>query len=98
MEINKSVLHKVAHLSRLELPAHKEEELIKDLEKIVSWVEKLKEVNTENVEPLTNMSFEKNVLRKDISKNEFDEKQAFENAPDHSDGFFQVPKVLDSSK
>jgi aspartyl-tRNA(Asn)/glutamyl-tRNA(Gln) amidotransferase subunit C len=62
---------------------------------IVSFVEKLKEVNTAGVEPLTTMSHEINSLREDEVKPHLPHDEALKNAP-HSDGhYFRVPKVIE---
>ncbi len=95
MNIDKDTLKKVAHLARVEVPENKEEELVKDLQKILTWVEKLKELDTSYVEPLTNMSFEKDAVRKDEVSHPITKEQALKNAPKHDGTFFKVPKVLD---
>jgi aspartyl-tRNA(Asn)/glutamyl-tRNA(Gln) amidotransferase subunit C len=61
----------------------------------VDWVEKLKEVNTDGVEPLTTMSFEMNVLRDDQVKEHMPHQEALKNAPKKDENFFRVPKVLE---
>lgn len=95
MNIDKETLNKVAHLARVEVEPSMEKEMIKDLEEILTWVEKLNEVDTEGVEPLTHMSFEKNALRADEVKRELTKAAGLSNAPKHDGDHFQVPKVLD---
>lgn len=95
MKIDKETLHKIAHLARLEIDPKKEDGYVKDLEDILTWVEKLNELDTEGVEPLTNMSFEKNVLREDERKKTISHEQALKNAPDKDNDYFRVPKVLE---
>ncbi len=94
MKVNRETLKKIAHLARVEIDPKDEKSLLKDLEQIVSWVEKLDTLDTENVEPLTHMTMEKNQLREDHPKNTLERKSALKNAPDHDDSFFRVPKVL----
>jgi len=94
MEIDKDTLKKVAHLARVEVPEGKEDELVADLQKILTWVEKLKSLDTEGVEPLVSMSQEINMLREDIVIKSLSKKDGLKNAPKHDDVFFQVPKVL----
>lgn len=96
MNIDKETLHKVAHLAHVEVDPSREKEMIRDLEEMLTWVEKLKEVDTEGVEPLTHMSFEKNALRADEVKRELSKEEGLRNAPRHDGTHFQVPKVLDS--
>lgn len=95
MNIDKETLNKVAHLARVEVEPSMEKEMIQDLEEILTWVEKLNEVDTEGVEPLTHMSFEKNALRADEVKRELTKVAGLSNAPKHDGDHFQVPKVLD---
>jgi aspartyl-tRNA(Asn)/glutamyl-tRNA(Gln) amidotransferase subunit C len=89
MKIDRNLLDKIAHLSRLEFDEKDAEKMMKDMTAIVDWVEKLKEVDTEGVEPLTTMSHEVNVLR-DLSHD-----RALRNAPKKDSDYFRVPKVLE---
>lgn len=84
----------MAHLARLEIDPSKEEAYIKDLEEILTWVEKLNELDTEGVEPLTNMSFEQNAFREDQKGEHLSRERALKNAPDQDGEFFRVPKVI----
>ncbi|MBV6643496.1 MAG: Asp-tRNA(Asn)/Glu-tRNA(Gln) amidotransferase subunit GatC [Cyclobacteriaceae bacterium] len=95
MKINKEVLQKIAHLARLDLKPEKEESLKQDLEEILDWVEELNEVDTEGIEPLTNMSFEVNTLREDKVGEVLPREKGLKNAPAHDDQYFRVPKVLE---
>ena len=94
MKVDKHTLNKIAHLARLEIRKEEEESLIKDMSDIISWVEKLNEVDTENVEPLTTMSHEINSFREDKVKGHLDHEKALSNAPKRDADFFRVPKVL----
>ena len=95
MNIDKETIQKLAHLARLEVTPDKEAVLIADMKRIISWVKKLDELDTSGIEPLTHMSFESNVFRPDEPKNELTHEALLKNAPDHQNGFFKVPKVLD---
>jgi len=94
MEINDELLSKLATLARLNIDDSKREKMKKDLSEIISWMEKLKEVDTTGVEPLTNMSQEVNRSREDTSGKTMERSKALANAPLHDDRFFRVPKVL----
>lgn len=98
MNIDQETLKKVAHLARLEVDPEKEADMIKDLGAILTWVEKLKEVDTTGVAPLTHMSFEKNMLREDVAKSQLTREEALKNAPRHDGEYFIVPKVLDQKR
>ncbi len=95
MKIDRNVLDKMAHLSRLEIDEKDAEKMMQDMTAIVEWVEKLKEVDTAGIEPLTTMSFEINSLRDDKVKHHLNHNKALEGAPKADDDYFRVPKVLD---
>ncbi|MFY0591246.1 Asp-tRNA(Asn)/Glu-tRNA(Gln) amidotransferase subunit GatC [Roseivirga sp.] len=94
MKVERKDLKKVAHLARLNVQPEQEEKLVADMNNILDWVDKLSELDTENVEPLTHMTKEQNVLRDDKAKNELKTDAGLKNAPSHDGTFFKVPKVL----
>ncbi|WP_299825086.1 Asp-tRNA(Asn)/Glu-tRNA(Gln) amidotransferase subunit GatC [uncultured Pontibacter sp.] len=95
MSTDIQTIRKLAHLARLEFNEEKEQEVLQDLNKILNWVDKLRELDTENVEPLTHMSEEVNVLREDVAQNTVSHEQALLNAPKKDSDYFRVPKVLE---
>jgi aspartyl-tRNA(Asn)/glutamyl-tRNA(Gln) amidotransferase subunit C len=95
MKVNKETLRKIAHLSRLELQEKDEAPMINSLNEILEWVDQLNEVDTSEVEPLTNMSFEVNVYREDAEKSTISHEEALKNAPHRDQDYFKVPKVID---
>lgn len=95
MKIDRTLLDKIAHLSRLEFDEKDAEKMMKDMTAIVEWVEKLKEVDTDGVEPLTTMSHEINALREDEVKEHLSHERALKNAPKKDSDYFRVPKVLE---
>jgi aspartyl-tRNA(Asn)/glutamyl-tRNA(Gln) amidotransferase subunit C len=95
MKIDKDTLNKIAHLSRLEISEKDTDQILKDMNNIVAFVEKLNEVNTDGVEPLTTMSHEINALREDEVKPHLDHNRALKNAPKKDEDYFRVPKVLE---
>ncbi len=95
MKIDKATLEKIAHLARIELDEKEAEQLIKDLSAVLDWMEKLNEVDTEGVEPLTTMSQEINVFRKDEVQNHLDHDSALNSAPQKDENYFRVLKVLE---
>ena len=95
MKVDKETLKKIAHLSRLELDEAKEEEMLESLSEILTWVEKLNELDTDSIDPLTNMSMEINALREDLTGTHLDRERGLLNAPDKDSSFFKVPKVKD---
>lgn len=95
MKIDRALLDKIAHLSRLRFDEKDAEKMMQDMTAIVDWVEKLKEVDTEGVEPLTTMSSEVNAVREDEVIEHLSHESALRNAPKKDSDYFRVPKVLD---
>ena len=95
MKIDKNTINKIARLSRIKLDDKESEDYINDLNSILDWVEQLNEVNTENVEPLSNISSSILPKREDLSKDTNSSEEILENAPDKLEGFFAVPKVVE---
>jgi aspartyl-tRNA(Asn)/glutamyl-tRNA(Gln) amidotransferase subunit C len=94
MKIDKDTVDQIAHLARLEVTEQEREELIADMNEILSFMDKLNEVNTTGVEPLVYMTDEVNVLREDVVKHPVTHQEALQNAPEHDGNFFFVPKVI----
>ncbi|MBL7862095.1 MAG: Asp-tRNA(Asn)/Glu-tRNA(Gln) amidotransferase subunit GatC [Cyclobacteriaceae bacterium] len=95
MKIDQATLNKIAHLARLEFNEKDSEKMMQDMSNIISFVEKLQEVNTEGVEPLTTMSHELNAVREDEVRPHLDHTQVLRNAPKKDENYFRVPKVLE---
>ena len=95
MEISRETLDKIAHLARLEFDDSEAGQMMTDMTEIVTWVEKLNEVDTTGVEPLTSMSQEVNVLREDTASATLTHERALSQAPRHDGDYFRVPKVID---
>lgn len=94
MIIDEQTVDKVAHLARLELSAAEKPEIIKDMNKILGFMDKLNEVDTTGVEPLVYMTDDENVLRDDVVKQVITTSEALENAPEHDGSHFLVAKVI----
>ena len=94
MEINDALIDKLAHLSRLEFKDDEKQEIRKELEQMIGFIDKLNELDTTGVEPLLHMSENTNVFRADEVKGELGREDVFKNAPLHDGQFFKVPKVI----
>jgi len=94
MEVNDALIEKLAHLARLKFNDAEKEEIKHDLQRMISFVEKLNELDLEGVEPLMHMSDEVNVLREDEIKGSVSREEALKNAPFHDGQFFKVPRVI----
>jgi aspartyl-tRNA(Asn)/glutamyl-tRNA(Gln) amidotransferase subunit C len=95
MKIDKASIKKIAHLARLEFDENSAEKMSNDMSQILDWVEQLNEVDTSQVDPLTTMSSEVNVMREDQVGTHLDHEAALKNAPKRDSDYFRVPKVLD---
>ncbi len=95
MAITKDTLDKIAHLARLEFAEADADKILKDLNGILAFVDKLNEVDTEGVLPLTSMSHEVNAFREDEVKPHLLHECALVNAPKKDADYFRVPKVLE---
>ena len=84
----------LAHLSRLDFSDEEKIELKQDLEKMIGFVEKLKEVDTTGVEPLMHITDAINILREDAVEKTITKQEALLNAPQTDGDFFIVPKVI----
>ena len=94
MKIDDSMIEKIAGLAYLEFGDEEKEEIRQDLEQILTFVEKLKELDTENVEPLIYLSENKDVLREDKAVQSLSHDEAMRNAPETNGRFFKVPRVI----
>jgi aspartyl-tRNA(Asn)/glutamyl-tRNA(Gln) amidotransferase subunit C len=94
MQVNNALIDKLARLSQLEFSETEREEIRKDLEKMIGFVDKLRELDTTGVEPLLHMSPPVSVLRSDEPGMMLSREQALLNAPQTDGTYFQVPKVI----
>ncbi len=95
MKIDQDTLAHVAHLSRLELKEEDKPIMLENMNRILEWMDKLGEVDTEGVEPLYHITENENNLRPDEVKGQFTQEEALKNAPKQDGKFFRVPKVVD---
>jgi aspartyl-tRNA(Asn)/glutamyl-tRNA(Gln) amidotransferase subunit C len=95
MKLDVETLQKIAHLSRLEINEKDTDQMLRDMSNMLTFVEKLNEVNTDGVAPLTTMSHELNNLREDVAKVELTHDEVLSNAPKKDRDYFRVPKVLE---
>ncbi|MFK7785789.1 MAG: Asp-tRNA(Asn)/Glu-tRNA(Gln) amidotransferase subunit GatC [Crocinitomicaceae bacterium] len=95
MKITEETVDHIAHLARLEFEGERKDAIRMDLERIITFMDKLQEVETENEEPLIFMSTEINRLRDDVPERTVSQDQALKNAPNRDSDYFRIPKVLD---
>jgi len=95
IKISRDEVAYVAHLARLEFKEEETEKFTAQMNDILSYMDKLSEVDTSGVEPLANATLRKNAFRTDVVGESLPPEQSLANAPEARAGFFQVPKVID---
>lgn len=95
MKITEETVDHIAHLARLEFIGDKKQAILQDMEMILTFMEKLNEVNTDAVEPLIFMNSEVNKLREDVAVDTITQEEGLRNAPKKDSDYFRIPKVLD---
>lgn len=94
MEISKKDVKKLAHLSRLELDDASIDKMQTDMNKMLSFVAKIEELDLDDMEPLSYMNDAVNVLRADDVQHDITHDEGLKNAPDKNSDYFKVPKVM----
>jgi aspartyl-tRNA(Asn)/glutamyl-tRNA(Gln) amidotransferase subunit C len=94
MKITNKLIQDIAALAKLEFDEKSAEKMKVDLEKIIRFMDKLSEVDTDGVEPLIYLSEEVNVLREDEIKATISQVEALKNAPEKDSDYFKVPTIL----
>ena len=94
MQVDEKLIDKIAALAKLEFDKDSKTKMVSDMKKIISFVDKLNELDTENVEPLVYITEETNVLRDDNICEHVQKKEALKNAPEKDSDYFKVPKVV----
>ena len=94
MTIDDKTVEKIAKLSKLQFDGEAKENIKADMNKMLEFVGKLNEIDTEGVEPLIYMTDEINVLRDDVVVQETTQQEALKNAPKKDSDYFRIPKVL----
>jgi aspartyl-tRNA(Asn)/glutamyl-tRNA(Gln) amidotransferase subunit C len=93
--ITREDVEHVAELARLELTAAEKEQFIAQLNSILTYVEKLSELNTDGVEPTSHVLPLSNVFREDEVRPSLDRDRVLQNAPQESHFFFKVPRIIE---
>ena len=94
MIIDDDTLSKIAQLANIKIADNEREKLKNDMTAILSWVDKLNEIDTSSIEPITQMSKENNKVRQDENNHNLSVEDALKNAQVKSENYFIVPKVI----
>lgn len=95
MSLDKNIVKRMAHLARVDVPDDRLDHLTHQLSTIVEWFERLQEVDTTDVQPMTSITQTPARWRDDLVNDGNLHEQVLANAPAAMDGFFTVPKVVE---
>ena len=95
MSIDNKTVKKVSKLAKIRINEKEETKLIEELNNILGWVDELKKVDTEQIEPMLSVFNESMTMRKDKVSSEISDELVLKNAPKSKSGFFVVPKVVE---
>ena len=95
MTIDAATVRKVARLARIAQPEETVEQLARELNGIMAWIEQLAEVDTDGVEPMASAVDLKLPMREDVVTEGGDAEVVLANAPKRAGDFFVVPKVVE---
>lgn len=85
----------ISKLARLSVSEKEREAFSAQLQGILSYMEKLNELDTKDVEPTSHVVSLSNVMRDDVQRDSISREDALANAPDRTDKFYRVPKIIE---
>jgi aspartyl-tRNA(Asn)/glutamyl-tRNA(Gln) amidotransferase subunit C len=94
MKIDSALIDRLAELSKLEFNETEKDAIREDLQKMLNFINKLNEVETQGYEPLIFMTDELNQYREDVAEHTITKEEALKNAPKKDSDYFKVPKVI----
>jgi len=97
-KIDIKTVDEIAHLARLEFDQEAKAEILNDMNRMLGFIDKLNELDTDNMAPLIYMTQENNVLRADEPEVSLTQKEALKNAPKKDSDYFKAPKVIEQNR
>ena len=94
-KITDETIEYVGILAKLKLSGEEKEQAKEDMQKMLDYIDKLDELDTTGVEPMSHVFPIHNVFREDVVTNGDDREAMLENAPEQKDGQYQVPKTVE---
>ena len=94
MKLDKNTVKRIADLSKLEFTSDETTAILKDMNQMLEFIDKLKELDTTNIDPLIHMTEDENILREDDAITGASQQEALKNAPSKDSTYFKIPKVL----
>ncbi|APH17905.1 Asp-tRNA(Asn)/Glu-tRNA(Gln) amidotransferase subunit GatC [Clostridium botulinum] len=95
MSVSKKDVEYVAELARLQFKEEEKDNFVNDLNKILNYMEKLDELNTDDVDIVVNPYYIENKYREDNVEKSMELKEVIDNAPESLEEYVIVPKVID---
>ena len=95
MKISREDIEHIALLARLSLTEEEKELFGLQLSRILDYMDKLNELDTDNIEPTSHVLQISNVMREDTPKDSITREDALLNAPDRTEKFYRVPKIIE---
>ena len=95
MKITKNEVENVAHLARLDFSEEEKVKFTSQLNNILMYIEKLNQVDTTGIEPVSHAIALQNAFRDDVVKDSVSHELSLSNAPEARGPFFRVPKVIE---
>ena len=94
MAITIEDVDKIAKLAKLSFTHEEKQKFTEQLSQIISYVEKLNELDIENIPPTYHVLEVNNVFREDVVRQSMSQEKVLQNAPESKNGYFSVPKVI----
>jgi aspartyl-tRNA(Asn)/glutamyl-tRNA(Gln) amidotransferase subunit C len=95
MKISKDTVEYVANLAKLDLSEEEKNRLMLDMERIISFFDKISNLDTSEISPTDHVIPVKNVFRDDKACNSYDREEMLKNAPSKEKGYFKVPRIIE---
>ena len=93
--ISNETIEYVGILAKLKLSEEEKEQAGKDMSRMLDYIDKLNELDTSGVEPMSHVFPVHNVFREDVVENGDDRENMLKNAPEQKDGSYKVPKTVE---
>lgn len=93
--VDKKQVEYVANLARIEISPDKVEYLSEQLSKILGYIDKLKELDVGNIEPMRGLHCDVNIFREDQSVTSDLKEDILKNSPSREGDYFKIPKVIE---
>lgn len=95
MKVTEDTIMHLADLARLDLGEKEKEKLVLEMERIISFMDKLNELDTSNIKPREHVFPISNVFREDKVCASYDRDTVLDTAPESEDGCYKVPRVVE---